>query len=218
MNRSIFLKLSAALLCCLFLCSACANPENDNVIPSRPTQLVQTNDTDEPATQPTTEQKDLPDKAKWFSDAVMIGNSRMRGIVLYSGLAFAASYAYDSYTAASLCYTPSVELSYGRLITGQKAIRTGKKAGKYYILVGVNESTGKDIGSFEQAYNTLINAITVANPKAEIFLVSEFGITKEKERNSTLSQENIKLFNRVTKAIALFAALWCGVRPIEGAP
>ena len=132
----------------------------------------------------------------------MIGNSRMRGIVLYSGLAFAASYAYDSYTAASLCYTPSVELSDGTLITVPKAIRTGKKAGKYYILVGVNESTGKDIGSFEQAYNTLINAITVANPKAEIFLVSEFGITKEKERNSTLSQENIKLFNRVTKAIA----------------
>mgnify|MGYP006922307375 CR=1 FL=1 len=49
MNRSIFLKLPAALLCCLFLCSACANPENDNVIPARPTQLVQTNDTDEPA-------------------------------------------------------------------------------------------------------------------------------------------------------------------------
>ena len=195
------------LVCCVALLvggSGCALGKSfeENVIPSRPTQPVQTSSTDDPSTKPVNQTAALPDKAEWFSDAVMIGNSRMRGLVLYSGLAFAASYAYDGYTAASLCYTPCVERSDGTLMTVPNAIRTGKKAGKYYILVGVNESSGKDIGGFEQAYNTLLDAITLANPQAEIFLIGEFGITRNKEADSNLSQENIKLFNRVTKAIA----------------
>lgn len=111
------------------------------------------------------------DEEEWFSDAVLIGDSRTEGLRIYSGITSKADF---------LTYTG---LTVRGVNDGAKVIRIGeekypvldflvsKSYGKIYIALGINE-LGRGSDTFIQNFGQVVNKIHALQPEARIYIQS----------------------------------------------
>ena len=112
------------------------------------------------------------DSGSWFSDAVFIGDSRVAGLRLYSGITLEAA------------FLDHTGLTVYEVKEGKKVIRRGDRKisvldalaegvyGKVYIALGVNELGYFNPKGFAEACGEVVEAIREKQPGARVFLQS----------------------------------------------
>ncbi len=145
--------------------SAAAVPEPT---PQPETKASPTGEEEETPREPVT----LEESGSWFSDAVFIGDSRVAGLRLYSGI---------TSEAAFLDHTG---LTVYEVRDGKKVIRRGEEKisvldalserayGKVYIALGVNELGYFNPTGFAQACGEVTEAVREKQPEARIYVQS----------------------------------------------
>ena len=135
----------------------------------------------------------------YFDDAVFIGNSRMKGFMLYSGLENTQSITDVGMTVETAVEEPLV-------IDGTDKITVIEKLATYdynkiYIMLGTNELGWPYMDLFIEKYVTFIDEVKAVNPDAIIYIcaimpVNEAMVDVNKPYQNN---ENIQEFNRNIK-------------------
>lgn len=149
----------------------------------------------------------LPESAavdnSYFSDALFIGDSRMQGFVLYSGLTDVTGYTSVGLTVDTAYSKAFVDLSGEKLTLADALGRVGANYKRFYLLFGMNELGWGTWSVFVSKYGGLIDIIQKANPDAVIYLESLIPLTKEKSSQSEwLNNDHINSFNQMIWQLA----------------
>lgn len=119
----------------------------------------------------------------YFSDALFIGDSRMRYMYLYGTIKNADFYAangmdvFDLRSKASEC--DGTDMSFEQYLHH-------KQYGKVYLMLGLND-LGYDRVTFYKKYKALVQEIREAQPDAIIFLQANLLLSEEESRKSNVS-------------------------------
>ena len=118
----------------------------------------------------------------YFSDAVFIGDSRVQGLMIYSGLTQGTFYAEKSMTVQSILDTDFVSQGSGPKITVREALEKNKFK-KVYIKLGINE-LGSSLDWIAREYGRLIDEIQTLQPDAILYVQSVIPVSKHKQETS----------------------------------
>lgn len=138
-----------------------------------------------------------------LSNAAFIGDSRMKGLVLYNGLTSIKDYTdigLNVETAMSKAFIPSSD---GNVVTIQQALSSAGEIERIYISLGINELGWPSIDGFIGKYTELINMVKQTQPKAKIYVLAILPVTKERS-DSDATFNNTKI-NEVNKRIEQMA-------------
>ncbi|HPX70565.1 MAG TPA: GDSL-type esterase/lipase family protein [Bacillota bacterium] len=136
----------------------------------------------------------------YFSDALMVGDSRMVGIREYSGLKEPTYFAYTGLTIFGLDNKELDVKNIGKT-TFTKLISNHHFA-KIYIMLGINEA-GSKLSDFAKKYDSVVADIQEKQPEAIIFLCANLYVTKSKsERDKTYANSHIDEINAAIEIIA----------------
>lgn len=154
----------------------------------------------------------------YMDDAVLIGDSRMQGLILYCGLSRITSYTYKGLTVDSVFTKPVIDWQEAADVPADKKIPTelwsdGKvpvmsalsqtEFNKVYIMLGINETGWPDATYFAQAYGEVIDAIRETNPDCLIYMLSIFPVTKAvSDTHDYVTNEKIALYNEYLQQLA----------------
>ena len=135
----------------------------------------------------------------YFEDALFLGDSRVVGLCLYSGMENCTFYAKTSLTIFKLMEsapeTADVESVRQGLMDNQ--------FNKIYIQVGINEIGTGDVYYFINQYQAVIDEIRVLQPDAIIYINSILHVTAAKCREpGCINNENINARNEALAALA----------------
>ncbi len=143
---------------------------------------------------PESEAKD----ADWFSDAMFIGDSRMKSIMDYASRKGWFSYGADL-SAVSLTVSKiySETVSYnGSTMTIADAIRSEGSFSKCYIMLGVNELGWGSVDAFISGYRDLVNLVREAHPDIQIYVIGIMPLgDKALNSGSWLTNDRVKAYN-----------------------
>lgn len=149
----------------------------------------------EPAPKPDTppDDQNASTDTSYFDDALFIGDSLTEGFEAYAGV--------DN--AHYLCHTGINVWSAAEdaIFPGDQTLAQaleGKRYGKIYILLGINELGTGTPESWAEAYQELIEQVHRLQPDARIYVQSIFHTTQEKSdstifKNSTIDDRNTAL-------------------------
>lgn len=136
----------------------------------------------------------------YFDDALFIGDSRMQGFGMYSGLTNATFYAIQSFSIFKYQTMPVVQTPSGK-VPIFSALPYDQFT-KIYIKVGLNELGGSD-ETFIQTYDELITKLREMEPRAIIYTHAILPVTAEKSAtDKTHCNENIQRRNAALKQYA----------------
>lgn len=152
----------------------------------------------------------------YMNDAVLIGDSRMQGLILYCGLSRITSYTYKGLTVDSVFTKPVIEWtepedaeekipdelwSDGKVPVMSALSQT--KFSKVYIMLGINETGWPDADYFTQTYGKVLDAIREYNPDCLIYMLSVFPVTKSvSDTHDYVTNEKIALYNTCLQELA----------------
>lgn len=148
-------------------------------------------------------QKDKVSPEQVLSNAAFIGDSRMKGLVLYNGLTSIKDYTdigLNVETAMSKAFIPSSD---GNVVTIQQALSSAGEIERIYISLGINELGWPSVDGFIGKYTELINMVKQTQPKAKIYVLAILPVTKERS-DSDATFNNTKI-NEVNKRIEQMA-------------
>lgn len=159
-----------------------------------------------------------PVTLSYMDDAVLIGDSRMQGLILYCGLSRITSYTYKGLTVDSVFTKPVIDWQEAADLPEDKKISAdlwsdGKvpvmsalsqtEFDKVYIMLGINETGWPDAAYFAQAYGEVIDAIRETNPDCIIYMLSIFPVTKAvSDTHDYVTNEKIALYNEYLQQLA----------------
>ena len=126
----------------------------------------------------------------FFSDAAMLGNSLVDGMMLCSGLPM----AYYGGTSRTVFNNRLNEL-------------LQKQYGKVYIEFGINE-LGGSVDSFITSYRGIIERIRATMPEAEIYIMAITPVTKAKSDQGVFTMKRIGEFNDALYLLAKETDCW----------
>ena len=136
-------------------------------------------------------------------DACFIGDSRMQGFCLYSGLENIAAFAQKSYAIYTVFTKPMFDSPTGKLTLLQEMEANAGKYKKVYVMFGINEMGWADEEKFDLCYYQLIDMIKYYQPEAVIYIHSVIHVTKEKADSSDrFTNESIDRRNAGIKEVA----------------
>jgi len=136
---------------------------------------------------------------EYFSDALFIGDSRVMGLMLYSGLTGSTFYSQKGINITNLLTEPIVMQTGGAKISVSAALGKCEFA-KIYLKAGLNELGWKNISMFTQAYADVIEKIRAAQPDAVIYVQSILPVTKSKnDKDPIFNNARIMEFNEAIK-------------------
>ena len=139
----------------------------------------------------------------YFSDALFIGDSRMQGFVLYSGLTDVTGYTSVGLTVDTAYSKAFVDLSGEKLTLAAALERKGADYKRFYLLFGMNELGWGTWSVFVSKYGGLIDIIQKANPDAVIYLESLIPLTAQKSSKSEwLNNDHVNSFNQMIWQLA----------------
>ena len=139
----------------------------------------------------------------YFSDALFVGDSRMQGFVLYSGLSNVKSYTNVGLAVDTAYSKKFVQLDGKELTLAEALQQTAPNFGKIYLLFGMNELGWGTWSVFVSKYGGLIDLIQQANPNAVIYLESLIPLTAEKSAKSDwLNNDHVNSFNKMIWQLA----------------
>ena len=159
-----------------------------------------------------------PVNLDYLSDAVLVGDSRMQGLILYCSLSRITSYTYKGLTVDSVFTRPVIEWEESGDLPEEEKIPEelwddGKvpvlealkqtEYNKVYIMLGINETGWSDPASFPEIYGRFIDAIREDNPRCLIYILSVFPVTEAVEEwHDYVSNEKIALYNQYLQEMA----------------
>ncbi|MCL1805234.1 MAG: GDSL-type esterase/lipase family protein [Clostridiales bacterium] len=143
-----------------------------------------------------------PVNQSYFRDALFIGDSRVMGLMLYSGLTEATFYTEKGINVTNLLTNPIVMQTGGEKITIPEALKK-KSFGKIYIKMGLNELGWKSVSLFVGIYGKVIDEIRELQPDAVFYVQSILPVTQKKSRQDDIfTNERILEFNEAIRRMA----------------
>lgn len=145
------------------------------------------------------------DGDEWFADAVFIGDSRVAGLRLYSGIT--AKTTFLDHTGLSIYAIANGKEVFPR---GEKKVSVldalaEEKYGKVYISVGVNELGYFDPSGFATAYGKVLDAIRECQPDATVYVQSLIPVNeakcREKGMPDYITNEGVTNYNEALKTV-----------------
>lgn len=144
-------------------------------------------------------------KKDYFDDALFIGDSRIEGLKLYSGLDNAKFYCKEGISLNKILTEKFVKIK----IKGEKKTVSIKRAlkekefGKIYIMIGINEITYRDNKDFKEKYSEVLEEIKALQPNAKIVLMGIMKVTNQyAKENPGFSNGNINAKNVMIAELA----------------
>ena len=145
---------------------------------------------------------------KWFDDAVILGDSRSQGLILYNSLSNCTSLAVKSLSLTN--YTKK-EATLPGLGTDTVANLIPKVEGKrFYLVFGMNDM-GLSAETFGQYFSRLVDLIQKSHPDADIYAQAVLPVTELKEQSgaaSGFSLAHVKEFNEQLLKICTEKQIW----------
>ncbi|MCR5527539.1 MAG: hypothetical protein K6F39_09245 [Lachnospiraceae bacterium] len=136
-------------------------------------------------------------------DTCFIGDSRMQGFGMYSGIKNADLFAVKAYAIYTVFTKPVFDSPTGKLTLLQEMEQNAGKYKKVYIMFGINEMGWANEEKFQQCYYQLIDMVKYYQPEAVIYVESVLHVTKEKAQEAPkFSNENIDKRNAGIKQVA----------------
>ncbi len=153
----------------------------------------------------------------YFDDALFIGDSRMLGFGLYSGLNNATFYAVTSFSLFRYETMPVVQTPTGKVPIFDAL--PYDQFTKIYIKVGLNELGGSD-AAFMQTYDEFVTKLREMEPRAIIYTHAILPVTAAKSQTDhTHSNENINARNEALKAYAEeHKCYYIDIKPVVSMP
>lgn len=145
----------------------------------------------------TTSQTVTPEQV--LQNAVFIGDSRMKGLVLYNALTNIRDYSYVGLNVETAITKSFITTSDGQTQTIQQALQSTGSAERIYISFGINELGWPTVDGFIAKYKEFINIVKQAQPNAKIYVLAILPVTAEKSNtdqvfnNTKISQYNAKI-------------------------
>ncbi|MCH5333726.1 MAG: hypothetical protein J1D89_07195 [Agathobacter sp.] len=137
----------------------------------------------------------------YFDDAVIIGNSRAEGLILFNELSNTTAFTHNGLTVSTVFTTPLVDVD-GERISAVDALRQTEFT-KVYLMFGINEVGWESDDIFIQRYQKLIDEIKSINPEADIYVHSIFPVSAKVNSNSEfLRNKKIRRYNKRIQAMA----------------
>lgn len=139
-------------------------------------------------------------EGSYFDDAVFIGNSRTKGLMLYTGVS-GTDLSTTGLNVATAYTTPAINVKKKKLTVMEALKKT--KFTKAYIMFGVNEVGWMTEDGFIEYYRNIVKDVKAANPDAIIYIQSILPVTKgfEEERGFS-ANKMIAGFNQCLRALA----------------
>lgn len=126
----------------------------------------------------------------FFSDAAMLGNSLVDGMMLCSGIKM----SYYGGTALTV-------------FNNKLSTLLQKEFGKIYIEFGINEF-GCTVEAFIEEYTKIIERIREVLPEAEIYIMAITPVTQARSNEGTFTMKRIATFNEALKNMAEEEQCW----------
>lgn len=154
----------------------------------------------------------------YLEDALLVGDSRMQGLILYCGLSRIPSYTYKGLTVDSVFTRPLIEWtedentpeedrvpeelwSEGKIPVMEALKRT--EFNKVYIMLGINETGWPEPADFPAVYGKMVDAIREYNPQCLVYVLSVFPVTKSaSESHPYAKNDKIDLYNQYLQEMA----------------
>lgn len=137
----------------------------------------------------------------WFSDALLIGDSRTEGLRNYDGLPDATYYAVKGLMVNTV-YTRKEVAENGAKLTVMQA-QAKHSFGKIYVMLGINELGWSSQQSFISDYEKMVDDLKKDHPKAKIYLQALFPVSAQKSAESSIyKNDKITAYNRAIQDIA----------------
>ena len=138
----------------------------------------------------------------YFRDALFIGDSRVMGLMLYSGLTGEATFYTEKGVNVTTLLTKAIVLETGgNRITIPEALND-RQFGKIYIKTGINELGWRSLKSFIEAYGEVIDRIRELQPEAVLYIQSILPVSQKKaEEGSYFTIPRILEFNEEIKKL-----------------
>ena len=130
----------------------------------------------------------------YFDDALLIGDSRVAGIQLYSGWDNITYYAESGMTIYSMFDCKAAKED-GRTLTIEEALQE-RSFGKIYLEIGINEMGTGTVDSFMEAYENAVNHLRELQPEAIIYICGIMYVKQNRsESDSIFNNPNIQIRN-----------------------
>lgn len=170
-------------------------PTLDAVAPTVPPE--------DPAPSPVSPAEPL-DSDAWFSDAVFIGDSRVDGLQLYSGITTKATFLeHTGLTVYEVRDGKKVIRRDGQKISVLDAL-SGESYGKVYIALGINELGYFDPTGFAETFGEVVERVKELLPDAKIYIQSLIPVNTEKCKANDaayyITNEGIASYNEALAA------------------
>lgn len=135
-----------------------------------------------------------------MEDALFIGDSRTVGLSEYSGMTEATFFADVGMSVYNIDKKEIVVSGIGKVSFEQ--LINGKKYGKIYLMLGINE-LGYNLEKTMEHYAQLVQRIRDAQPDAAIFVQANLHVTKD--RSDTDAVYNNSVINRFNEGVSNIA-------------
>lgn len=138
----------------------------------------------------------------WLDDALIIGDSRAQGLIMYNNLSNCTSFATKG---LSVVYYETTEVSVPGLGSGTIPKMLEKiDCSRVYIKLGMNDLGLPYESTFGEKYSELIDLVQQKLPEAEIYIHSVLPLTKAKEAKQpdTFSMKRVNAYNEQLKTLA----------------
>lgn len=142
---------------------------------------------------------------EYFDDVLFIGDSRVEGLKLYSGLDNAKFYCKEGIALNKILTEKIVKIKINgkkETVSIQRALKE-KNFGKIYIMIGINEIGYRDNENFKEKYSEIIEKIKKLQPEAKIVLMGIMKVTNQyANKNPQFSNGNINAKNVMIAELA----------------
>lgn len=140
------------------------------------------------------------DSDNYFKDSLFIGDSRMRGFMLYSGVE-ATGYTESGLDVNTVLTKPFIRYN-GNHLTLQQALEISQ-FGKIYIKLGMNELGWVYTDKFISQYGTVIDKLKELQPNAIIYIEAILPVTASKDSEGTyINNKHIAEYNALISKMA----------------
>ena len=142
----------------------------------------------------------------WFSDAVMIGDSRTDGMRLYSGMRGVDFLCYKGLTVFEVMSDKQVI----QAADGKKGVLQAlgeKQYAKVYVSLGVNELGYNHDQGYADTYSAMVDTIRQLQPEADIYLQLLIPINTQKctetKQPYYVTNKQIGIYNDIIRKVAV---------------
>lgn len=145
---------------------------------------------------------------KWFDDAVILGDSRSQGLILYNSLSNCTSLAVKSLSLTNYTKKEATLPGLGTDTVANLIPQVGGK--RFYLVFGMNDM-GLSADTFGQYFSRLVDLIQKSHPDADIYAQAVLPVTELKEQSGAangFSLAHVKEFNEQLMKICTEKQVW----------